>query len=72
MIDHAEAVKTLVTGVMVPLQVWVLMTVHRLAKSSAVQEHYGKAHDRELLDMRVRLARVEAKLVELETIVKGK
>lgn len=71
-ITDAEVLKTVITGLMIPMQVWIVLSVHRLTKGAAVQEAYGRSHDREIMDMRVRLARVETKIVELETILKSK
>lgn len=60
-----ELIMILLNGLILPMTGWVLYTVSALQRSIAVQMVHGETHATEILDLRTRIAAVEAQITEV-------
>lgn len=66
-----ELLLLVINGIILPLSGWTLYTVQQLIKGLAVEAVYGQGHARDILELRTKLAAVEADIIDLRIRTAG-
>ncbi len=60
-----QIVQLVFSTIIVPLMGWLLLSVNTLNKNIAASEVWRESHDREIVELRARIAAVEQGLVQV-------